>query len=475
MAISTDPSVLAAASRCFDTCIPPGDQAAVKTYLLGQIAGVTDPAAVMTGARCFSSCISPGALPAVQAYQSAVLAGGSTDPSTLLNAARCFLSCIPPGANAAVTNYALANKAGGSTDPSTLANAARCFSSCIPPGMQMAAQSYLMAVASGGSTDPAVIIGNASGFIGTSPDGGSTGITDTGLVTWAGGGGPTPPPPVLTPLTDAWVAQVVANGGAQPSDSTITNMKTFETGITGQTYFSKIKEASLMVPDSAIAACTPFIRTKGAVLWTLAGAGPTGPGTTPALGFMAVGANGWRSDLCYQIGGATSNATPATIFSSDYNVGLTVYQCLFDNAHGPEGTQIGTFDSVNAFVSYALFGGNTGFACWSPGGADQMSQAWNGKYGYYSFNCSGAARRDIYFANSTNPHSDIDISVAAVLRNRATTALLANGWNNNGVASPSASNWYSFLCVNEAFTATESADLFTKIQAFRVALGTGFI
>ena len=191
MAISNDPSVLAGASRCFDTCIPPGDQPAVKTYLLAQLAGVTDPKVVANNARCFSSCIPPGMQVDVQAYLAAVLQGGSTDPSTLLNNATCFRSCVPPGASASVANYALANKAGGSTDPSTLANLARCFSSCIPPGMQSAAQSYLLGVQAG-ITDPAVAMTNARCFRcfdSTDPT-----IADALITSWAaGGGGPTPP------------------------------------------------------------------------------------------------------------------------------------------------------------------------------------------------------------------------------------------------------------------------------------------
>lgn len=200
MAISSDPSVLAAASRCFDTCIPPGDQPAVKTYLLAQIAGVTDPSVVANNARCFSSCISQGAQADVQAYLTAVIAGGSTDPSTLLNAARCFLSCIPPGAAAAVANYSLANAAGGSTDPSTLANLARCFSSCIPPGMQMAAQTYLMGVIAG-ITDPAIILTRASVFIGTDPGTGTIpDILITKTVIDTGGFGACPVPTGLTAI-----------------------------------------------------------------------------------------------------------------------------------------------------------------------------------------------------------------------------------------------------------------------------------
>ena len=75
---STDPSVLANAARCFTSCIPPGDQLAVQTYLLAVTAGLDTSAAGV---------------------------------ATLVNAARCFSSCIPPGDQLAVQNYILAQLA----------------------------------------------------------------------------------------------------------------------------------------------------------------------------------------------------------------------------------------------------------------------------------------------------------------------------------------------------------------------------
>lgn len=149
MAVSTDPQVLVAQSRCFDTCIPPGEQPGVRTYLLALIAGVTDPTALLQAAECFISCIPPGSQNGVQSFLTAVLAGGSTDPSVLLNQATCFRSCVPEGAIAGLNNYLLANKAGLALDAPTIANNARCFSSCIPTEANLGIQSYLLGVISG--------------------------------------------------------------------------------------------------------------------------------------------------------------------------------------------------------------------------------------------------------------------------------------------------------------------------------------
>lgn len=62
----SDPNALLDAANCF-RCIPPGEQAAVQTYLLAVIAGGSlDPNELMQQAKCFK-CIPTGMLPEVMA------------------------------------------------------------------------------------------------------------------------------------------------------------------------------------------------------------------------------------------------------------------------------------------------------------------------------------------------------------------------------------------------------------------------
>ena len=76
MPISCDPSTLANLASCFSCTVPVGEQMAVQTYLLAQLA------------------LSAGAI-------------SSADPSTLANAAVGFLQTIPIGEQMAVQNYLL--------------------------------------------------------------------------------------------------------------------------------------------------------------------------------------------------------------------------------------------------------------------------------------------------------------------------------------------------------------------------------
>lgn len=255
MAISTDPTVLVAQSRCFDTCIPPGDQPAVKTYLLAQIAGITDPGVVLNNARCFNSCITPGAQLFVQAYLSAVLSGQSTDPSTVANAARCFSSCIPQGALPAVTNFSLASKAGGSMDPSTLANLARCFSSCIPPSFQLGAQTYLMAVSAGVSTDPKVLLGlrAVANFIGGLPPGVAPTIIGDAMSVWAGVSSQPTAPTGFTFASNPAFTAVVASWDTPPAGIIQTEVWTSTDNITF------VQSAIIAAPGNTTSFAVPAI------------------------------------------------------------------------------------------------------------------------------------------------------------------------------------------------------------------------
>lgn len=324
MAISNDPSVLAAASRCFDTCIPPGDQLAVKTYLLAQIAGVTDPRVVANNARCFRSCIPPGAQVDVQAYLSAVLAGGSTDPSTLLNNSTCFRSCVPPGASTSVANYALANQAGGSTDPATLANLARCFSSCIPPGMQLAAQSYLLGLQAG-LTDPAIILTRASVFIGTNPT--DPTIADEMITRWIVGGfvggGATPPTPTGFAFTEAADNSVVnSSWNAPPAGVTYTELWTSDDNI------NFALTATVLAPGTSTTSAAPTLGNSkyGKIRWcnsTMCSAFTAVQTATNALDPLVVA---WKANILSN-GGTVTDATVGIV--NTFTVALRAKASLF--------------------------------------------------------------------------------------------------------------------------------------------------
>lgn len=77
--ITTNPSELANASRCYNECIPQGMQLAVIIYILANQAGLEN-----------------------------------LTPSQLANLSRCYNSCIPAGEQISVINYLLNQLVNGS-------------------------------------------------------------------------------------------------------------------------------------------------------------------------------------------------------------------------------------------------------------------------------------------------------------------------------------------------------------------------
>lgn len=84
MAINCDPNTLAGAAVCYDSCIPPGMQAAVQSYLLAQLLNAlngasTDPKVILAAATAYPNSFLQleGMQQEVQAYLLCQLAAAS--------------------------------------------------------------------------------------------------------------------------------------------------------------------------------------------------------------------------------------------------------------------------------------------------------------------------------------------------------------------------------------------------------------
>lgn len=453
MALNCDPSALANAATCFDKCISPGDQPAVETYLLSLIAGgSTDPATLFNNARCFHSCIPKGEQLGVQTYLLAVIGKTSLDPTVLLNAATCFRSCIPQQEQPAVTLYILANKAGGSTDPATLANLARCFSSCIPKGAQQDVQTYLLAVKAGLSADPSGLANTARCFSTCIPRGAQRAVQNYILCNFFFS--------INAGATD-WANRVVANGGAMPSQATIQAQSDLLNAISSLS--SRIWHLNSIVPDSIIAMRTPLIKTFGADPWTSHIVG-TGGG--------ALTVNGWQS---------STDDVNGTVWDTGVNASLIP---SFGLTNGGMSAYLATaVDSGNSLVSAIQFPGSFFLLPFSVGQSeilcfDNPSQAFAASptnvKGFYCGSRTAVNNINLYYASSLDPW-----------------AVLANGNVNNIQVPPNATiaaggdhvaglytvtkQTFSFMAIHDGFSSADGQILFNAVQAFRVALGGGFV
>ena len=277
----------------------------------------------------------------------------------------------------------------------------------------------------------------------------------------------------LDPLASSWNTRAIANGGT-PSDATIAALTAFCAGIRAQTYFTKLKSVNFLAPDDYRCAMTPLIvhATDGGLWQAQIGNFPNGGNAFVTAGNAALGSAGIRSDYPYAASPGTNAYNPAAIFTARDNWGVTIYTTTNDGLHGPNGVSWGVDDTVNA-----NWGTNntSGFTYLSADDtATQFSSAFS-FYGYYSFNMSAASTRTVYAGNSAHAHGVFMSSGAAFGGNLSARQFPWAGYNANLANTGGTSNWHSFFAAHDFLTAGESLDFFTRIQALRVSLGTGYV
>lgn len=278
----------------------------------------------------------------------------------------------------------------------------------------------------------------------------------------------------IDPLTTAWQARAIANSGT-PSAKTLLAINTFCLGIRAQTYFTKFKTVNVIAPDDFRSAMTPLIVHANDVgIWQACVGGTIGGGNDFVKAANSeLGANGWRCDYAVTPSPSTNAYNPTSVFTARDNWGVTLYETTNDGLHGPLGISAGNTVNAGAAMWFANnYFGNTYLNALDD--ASQIATAF-GFYGYHSFNAVSASSRIEYAANSTHAHAVKQSSGAAFTGNLNAVAFLYAGLNNANAPQGGSSNWQSFYAAHDFLTAVESLDLYTRVQALRVAFGTGFL
>ena len=254
-----------------------------------------------------------------------------------------------------------------------------------------------------------------------------------------------------------WALRVVANGGAQPSNSTIAALDTFYDTLVASNIAAKMKSVNCYASDSLTACLTPLIVGSGYDPWRntnfvdgdLDTNGLAGNGTTKFLdpGFSPPG------------------------FSTN-SVGLTIYVYTGNNSNQSE---IGCWPTASGY-DLQLYGGSVYFDSPYASGAGRISHASPNYVGYLSANRIANNDARIYIASSTNTHAQTgttDVNVVADGRaaNNAHFYVFAN--NQSGPLYFS-SKRLSLTAFHDGLNTNESFAFFTAIQTLRTNLGGGF-
>lgn len=404
-------------------------------------------------------------------------------------------------------------------DPNALANAARCFLRCVPSDGYQPIRAYtLCQIAanglSGGGGGDTTVPGTPTGFawaqdlnntrttstaqwnvpgahvtgtqVWTSTDGGVT-YSLSASVAAPGTSWTTPilsspsyakirfmngfiPGAFTTPisfsLADNWAARVVANGGAAPSAGTKTALETFGNALATNGLITKFYALNAIVPDSLIAALTPFICAVGNTIWV--NNGPFVGGDLTVNGLKGDGATKYLitgvnvPDILALPGGLDPN----TSFGMDF------YDTLSSNSSTCEiGAESNTVDrGINLLCQFT---GTTLWDCPYLAGTGRISFTTVRGQSFILGNRTASNSQQIFDYNSggfvTRVNGTTNVAGSPLVQ------IPFYAWGSNRTLGLLYSDKRgSFVAIRQGLTVTQAQTYCGLVQALRTSLGGGF-
>lgn len=260
-----------------------------------------------------------------------------------------------------------------------------------------------------------------------------------------------------------WAAQVVTNGGAAPSSTTICAFDTFWSAVVTAGIDSKMLSVNCMAPDSLIAARTPLYKTAGNALWTDA--------VTPfASGDLTV--NGLKSDGANKY--LKTGIIPSSHIPSATSAGLTVY--VTENPGSAPRGEIGCYDG-NTFLLDVDYSGLVLWDCWnfSTGAGRVEVSGYANWTGFMSGNRTASNATAVYKAKSSVPFATVGSHTGSG-GSRPSSEIFAFCIHlGGGTVSDITTRRLSFVAIHTGLTSGEAQSLYNAIQAMRTTLGGGYI
>lgn len=518
---SCEPQALSLASSCFE-CIPLGEQQAVETYILAQLAHTvagtsTDPNELSLASACFL-CLQ-GMNQDVQLYLmcrvndaggTGVTVGIDCDPGALANAARCFW-CITAYQHQAIQTYLWAHisneVAGTSLDPNELAKQSACMACMI--GINQDVQIYLLCQLAGGGSggDAGTITGFAFAYVnGTS--GGTTAVASwdappsgvTGTEVWVSTDGVTyvlsgtvaspgtslPEALVaegivyakarwvnasnqgafssvkfLTYRVGEWAARIITNGGVAISQAQMDASNTYVKTTIDHSQYSRILSMIIPAIGNLISGTTPLFKTIGPNIYVnhnFVDGDFTVNGGTSNGTSKYVDMGITPADICNALGGGNFPKFGISVYENDAVVAN-------DNAIGSR-TSAGNFDTVSLAPRFG--DGNSYFN--APYAGTQIFGAQAG-YGLFIGSRTSTTAAALYIYNSGGL-----FTVGTTANNvgaQVPNTFNLYGWTMNTNNSPEAPTVrrFALLAAHDGFNAADALIFGQDIQAFLTALG----
>jgi hypothetical protein len=250
-----------------------------------------------------------------------------------------------------------------------------------------------------------------------------------------------------------WVARVVANGGATPSVGTQNALNTFVLGMDASGIWSSMTVVNIMAPDSLIACMTPLLVGGGSDPWSNTG-----------LTGGAVTVNGLKGDGTHYL---NTGFNGSTLSANSAGMSLYIYT---------PGTGTVVMGQENGSSPVFLLSGST-FACWDNSASTSMLIDSPAAAGFHSGSRTGANASSIYYGSSLNNVFSVASTTTASSGNNSTFGfpiyVMADNHSNLTPLFISTGTC-SFSAIHAGLTALQTSQLFTNVQALRIALGGGY-
>ena len=285
----------------------------------------------------------------------------------------------------------------------------------------------------------------------------------------------------ISPVVVDWVNRVQNNGGAKPSQNTISAVDHFYRGLDATTILGKVKSLCCYVPDNVIACITPLIKAYGYDPW-LNNNNQFVSSDLTVNGLMGNGAGYSNQSVVKYL----NTGVLGTNYSSN-TAGLTVYAYTAGLQLGGDG---GTYDAgyTNSAGSQAvamsfLWHNSYQLAFFAYGESGNAAATYSYSpppyyYGYLSGNLASGTNETLYFANSSYPHALVGSSTYTGAA--AAYPIYVHAVNHTDASPPqitfgASTSRISFVAIHDGLTSNESSQFFNLIQTFRKRIGGGWV
>lgn len=418
MSVSCNPSDLANAARCFESCIP--DQLAVRSLLMCNGSPNT-----LIGPNGQSSTGGNGSM------------GGCTQPNAPTN----LISTGQTGSTITIQWNQTVNLFGsivvrwGSAPGQYNIGSAGVGQPSSPTG------TYTIPFLSS-STNYYIIVQAFNGSCGP--------VNSAELVQSTSGN--------VDPVVSAWSAQIITNGGSAPSQATLDAVNAFWTGLKTDGIDGVFLTLNVFAPDSLVACCTPLVALKGNVLYT-------------NHGFLSanLSANGLQGDSSGKYLDTGFNA--ATDFVSHNSTGMTCY--VRNPTDYPKPMCVTFTGPYRAWgMNVNFFGAFTG---WDGTISSWQSGLGNENYGFFSMNRTASNLITDYGLNgSVAIQSTTGTTAPDAFGGPPNLSTPIFAFSNNGTIGSTGNRIVSFFAIHTGMTQAQVTALFNRVQTLRTAFGGGY-